>query len=251
MSRQSKQATQIKKLRQSGVSLSRAAIYATGSRRRSKARLAGFAVVIFGGFIAAGYGLIAVTQAAAVGQSAPQQVAVATPIESTQVTQVAPPTGQTADLLAAVTRSSTTPALAPIIAPVSAPDCVTPLAAKATALTISFASGAATLPPDQLTALEQLVAAISACPAAHVIIAGHSDATGADYGNMLLSWQRAEAVAAAVASLTDDTSQFETVGYGSREPLLDADGIASEADSRRVELRVLRAPVLAIAETGE
>ncbi len=270
MSTKSKQSAQIRQLRQSGLSLSRAQVYATGARKRPGGRMLGLGLALFGGLIAISYGVIAVTQAQTAGPVLQARI-LPTP-ETVEIAAVQGPQTdtppQTTDLLAAVTRSNAIPALDPVIAPIlmpvaapilapvpppvmAEPDCVTPLAASAAALTISFGSGSADLAPDQLAGLTRLVSAITACPTARVMIAGHSDASGADYDNLLLSWQRAEAVAAAVAGLTPATDQYETIGYGSREPLLGADGSPLIEASRRVELRVLRAPDLNPDPTGE
>ena len=262
MSTKSKQSAQIRQLRQSGLSISRAQVYATGARKRPGGRMLGLGLALFGGLIAISYGVIAVTQAQT---AAPVLLARILPTpETVEIAAVQGPQTetppQTTDLLAAVTRSNAIPAMDPVIAPIlmpvaapvmAEPDCVTPLAASAAALTISFGSGSADLAPDQLAGLTRLVSAITACPTARVMIAGHSDASGADYDNLLLSWQRAEAVAAAVAGLTPATDQYETIGYGSREPLLGADGSPLIEASRRVELRVLRAPDLNPDPTGE
>lgn len=118
-------------------------------------------------------------------------------------------------------------------------DCVLALAAEASRVLVQFDEGSATVPPESYDMLVAIGAMANACPEARVQVAGHSDSSGSDLANLQLSWSRAENTIETFSVLGIDTSQFETVGFGSRAPL-EQGSSSDDSINRRVELRVLK-----------
>lgn len=112
---------------------------------------------------------------------------------------------------------------------------------------VRFRVGSAKVPERFLGGLRRLGEAVETCPDAQIEIAGHSDPLGADGLNFELSWQRAEAVGAALAEMGFSMSAYITVGYGARQPVEDFSlppvqvEHASGADQSEEDLRALEA----------
>lgn len=78
--------------------------------------------------------------------------------------------------------------------------------------------------------LRTVASSANACSNVQIVVEGHSDASGSDYDNLQLSWQRAEAVIELIADMGFDTSIYEPMGFGART--------ATDGGSRRVSFRV-------------
>jgi outer membrane protein OmpA-like peptidoglycan-associated protein len=105
--------------------------------------------------------------------------------------------------------------------------------------TINFELGSWEVPQDQAAKLEAIANAINAVlkrnPNAVMMIAGHTDATGADVDNLSLSDRRAEAVAVILTEAFGvPPENLVTQGYGEQQLLVDTQG--ANADNRRVEI---------------
>ncbi len=107
---------------------------------------------------------------------------------------------------------------------------------------ITFALGSATISNDQMSALYELGRAmeqvIADNPDEVYLIEGHTDAVGSDYDNLILSDQRAEAVATALSQNFDiPPENLVTEGYG--EQFLKVDTQGPERRNRRATVRRL------------
>ncbi len=105
--------------------------------------------------------------------------------------------------------------------------------------TINFDLGSWEVPQDQAPKLEAIANAINAVlkrnPNAVLMIAGHTDATGADVDNLSLSDRRAEAVAVILTEAYGvPPENLVTQGYGEQQLLVDTQG--ANAANRRVEI---------------
>ncbi|MCW5696864.1 MAG: OmpA family protein [Bauldia sp.] len=110
----------------------------------------------------------------------------------------------------------------------------------ADAAAIFFDLGSATPSPDQIARLAELGRALSAIvaddPEELFLVEGHSDLTGTDYGNLILSDRRAEAVTMALTqSFGVPAANLVPQGYGCKHPLLRSR--RPERRNRRVVLR--------------
>ncbi len=108
--------------------------------------------------------------------------------------------------------------------------------------TITFDFGSATIGNDQMAAIDQLGRVMEDVIAKHpgevYLIEGHTDAVGSDYDNLILSDQRAEAVATALSQNFDiPPENLVTQGYG--EEFLKIDTQGPERQNRRAAIRRL------------
>jgi outer membrane protein OmpA-like peptidoglycan-associated protein len=107
---------------------------------------------------------------------------------------------------------------------------------------ITFEFGSATISNDQMSSLYELGRAmeqvIADNPDEVYLIEGHTDAVGSDYDNLILSDQRAEAVATALSQNFDiPPENLVTEGYG--EQFLKIDTQGPERRNRRATVRRL------------
>jgi outer membrane protein OmpA-like peptidoglycan-associated protein len=108
--------------------------------------------------------------------------------------------------------------------------------------TITFDFGSATIGEDQMPALEALGVAMEEVifdnPSEVYLIEGHTDAVGSDYDNLILSDERAEAVAVALSQNFDiPPENLVTEGYGEQYPKVLTEG--PERQNRRATVRRL------------
>lgn len=95
---------------------------------------------------------------------------------------------------------------------------------------------------DAKSALEQLLEALTALPAATVTIEGHTDSDGSDAHNQDLSERRAKAVVAWLVARGIDAARLAPIGKGEAAPIADNDTSAGRALNRRVEVEPRKAP---------
>ncbi len=106
--------------------------------------------------------------------------------------------------------------------------------------TITFRTGSSEIPEYQLDRLDEIGAAmeeaINENPNEVYLIEGHTDATGSEIGNLMLSDERAAAVANALTDYYDiPPENLVTQGYG--EQFLKVDTLGPNARNRRVAIR--------------
>jgi OOP family OmpA-OmpF porin len=104
---------------------------------------------------------------------------------------------------------------------------------------------------DALAALGQAMEQVlSERPEEVYLIEGHTDAVGSDNDNLILSDQRAEAVAVALSQTFEiPPENLVTEGYGEQYPKVDTDGPARE--NRRVTVRRITELLSAEAQPGQ
>ncbi len=73
----------------------------------------------------------------------------------------------------------------------------------------------------------------------HILIEGHTDATGSDEYNLDLSRKRAQSVAGYLESLGVGSVRFTITGYGEVQPVADNESDSGRASNRRVELAIM------------
>ncbi|WP_439627278.1 OmpA family protein [Shinella sp.] len=106
--------------------------------------------------------------------------------------------------------------------------------------TITFATGSADISMNQASTLKRVADAMNEIldkdPGETFLIEGHTDAVGSDESNLVLSDERAEAVANILTDVYDIAPEnLATQGYGERFLKIDTD--ASEQLNRRVTIR--------------
>lgn len=102
---------------------------------------------------------------------------------------------------------------------------------------IYFETGKAELQPESKPQLEQMAAMLKQQPALRVFIVGHTDNQGSLDGNLQLSQQRAQAVAAALARNHGiDAGRLAARGVANLAPVASNAAEAGRAKNRRVEM---------------
>ncbi len=103
---------------------------------------------------------------------------------------------------------------------------------------IFFATGSAKLLPKSFKSLNEVAALLAADPSLLINIDGHTDSTGKQDKNMILSDSRANSVKTYLASKGVTESRMTATGYGSEKPIAPNKTAAGRAKNRRVELNV-------------
>jgi outer membrane protein OmpA-like peptidoglycan-associated protein len=116
-------------------------------------------------------------------------------------------------------------------------------AAKADSLIILgaellFETNKSTLRSEHFATLNPVVDYLRAHPERSVKISGHTDATGKESQNLILSKQRADVVAEYLVSNGIDINRVETYGLGSSKPIAENTTEQGRRKNRRVELLI-------------
>ena len=101
---------------------------------------------------------------------------------------------------------------------------------------ILFDTDKATIKPESLPTLDEVVALMGAEPEWQVTIEGHTDSSGAAAHNQALSEQRAAAVKTYLVSKGVAEPRLATAGFGASKPVADNATELGRAQNRRVEL---------------
>lgn len=104
---------------------------------------------------------------------------------------------------------------------------------------ILFDVDRAELKPGGLREVERLADFLQEFPERAVVVEGHTDSTGEDAYNLLLSEQRAQSVQDALIARGIDPSRVAAGGYGERYPVATNDTTAGRQQNRRVEVVIL------------
>ena len=102
---------------------------------------------------------------------------------------------------------------------------------------INFDFNKATLRPDSMPVLQQVLALFKDDPGLKLEIGGHTDDVGGKDYNQKLSEQRAAAVQAWLIANGVDALRLSSRGYGENQPLVPNDSDTNRARNRRVELK--------------
>ncbi len=104
---------------------------------------------------------------------------------------------------------------------------------------ILFDIDRAELQPAAKENLRQLAAILQKYPDTNILIEGHTDSTGSEEHNLVLSRARAQAVANFLAGLGVDATRFTIMGYGESQPIADNGTVEGRRLNRRVEIAVM------------
>lgn len=99
-----------------------------------------------------------------------------------------------------------------------------------------FAPGRSQLQPDAIANLDAIIEFVNRDPSRKVRIEGHTDASGSDNANQVLSQQRAEAVRAALSARGVDNARMAAIGRGESVPVASNSSAEGKARNRRVEI---------------
>jgi len=106
--------------------------------------------------------------------------------------------------------------------------------------TMRFPVGKSIIMPENYALLSKVQKAIHTFDDPRVIVEGHTDTTGSNEVNMLLSQQRAEAVREyMIANQTLPPDSVSAVGYGSERPLASNATSAGRAINRRIDILII------------
>lgn len=104
---------------------------------------------------------------------------------------------------------------------------------------IQFAVNAFTLQPVSLIELDKLLQLLTENPTIKILIGGHTDNTGDAAANILLSENRAKAVADYLISKGIDAKRLSWKGFGATKPVSDNITEAGRALNRRTEFTII------------
>jgi OmpA-OmpF porin, OOP family len=115
--------------------------------------------------------------------------------------------------------------------------CQEDVAALLRARTIRFEEGSARIDAASRELIGEVASALRPCLGSIIAIAGHTDASGPEPGNLALSRARAEAVEAALIARGIPADGLRARGYGARTPV---EGLEpTDPANRRIEFSVL------------
>lgn len=104
---------------------------------------------------------------------------------------------------------------------------------------IRFDFDKATIRPESVQYLDKFVTILNKFPSLHLSIIGHTDSTGDDHYNMLLSRRRAESVANYFIKNGISPDRLRCYGHGARQPLTNNSNAQERALNRRVEFDII------------
>lgn len=103
---------------------------------------------------------------------------------------------------------------------------------------LNFASGRATIEPQNFGLLTKVQNAINTFPGCKVTVEGHTDSHGSDATNLRLSEERSEAVRQyLLANMRNmDPAMIESVGYGESKPIANNETAEGRTRNRRIDI---------------
>jgi OmpA-OmpF porin, OOP family len=105
---------------------------------------------------------------------------------------------------------------------------------------VQFVSGSATLTAAAKVELDRGAKIMGEHPDLKISIEGHTDNTGKEDKNQVLSEKRAEAVKAYFVKKGISADRLVTVGYGQSTPIADNKTVKGRAENRRVEFKAAK-----------
>lgn len=101
-----------------------------------------------------------------------------------------------------------------------------------------FAIDKATLTGSSREELARLAVILNKYEDTHILLEGHTDATGSDEYNLELSRKRSQAVANELAARNVNPTRFTIMGYGEGQPIASNDTDYGRQQNRRVEVAI-------------
>jgi outer membrane protein OmpA-like peptidoglycan-associated protein len=105
---------------------------------------------------------------------------------------------------------------------------------------IHFATNSAHIAPESMPFIETVAMAMHSHPEWHLLIEGHTDATGSESHNQQLSHDRAMAVVHALIKVGIDPHRLKAVGHGAAKPMAHGESDADHAQNRRVVFQLFK-----------
>ena len=118
---------------------------------------------------------------------------------------------------------------------VKGPD-ITQLIAQIDLAAIRFRTNSSELDADSVNILDQVADALQQVPSATIEIEGHTDSTGNNERNIVLSGERADRVRTFLINRGIGGDRMTSRGYGSSQPIASNDTVTGRALNRRIEL---------------
>ena len=100
---------------------------------------------------------------------------------------------------------------------------------------ILFDINKATIKPESMGVINEIVKMMNKHPEIQFSIEGHTDSDGSDSSNQTLSERRAESVKGALVNFGIEASRMESKGFGENVPVSDNTSPEGKANNRRVE----------------
>ena len=104
---------------------------------------------------------------------------------------------------------------------------------------LQFKADSAELLPGEEKRLDQIAEILRLAEGAQFLIEGHTASTGYEAGEMKLSKERADSIAAALSSRGIGSERFICKGSGDKKPIASNDTAEGKALNRRVEITIL------------
>jgi OOP family OmpA-OmpF porin len=129
-------------------------------------------------------------------------------------------------------------AAAPTAPPPAADDATALCSARIDAIltenSIEFAAGSAEIAPESASIVSALAGVLRGCPDAAFEVAGYTDSSGSEAGNLRISEERAAAVMAAVRRSDLPLPGLTARGYGEADPIADNGTAEGRSLNRRI-----------------
>lgn len=103
---------------------------------------------------------------------------------------------------------------------------------------IFFETGKANLLPKSFNSLNEIADLLKANPLYTITLEGHTDITGSDDKNIILSKSRANAVKNYLSDHGVEHSRIKILGYGSGRPVAENSTVEGRSKNRRVEIKL-------------
>ena len=126
---------------------------------------------------------------------------------------------------------------AKVTAPISVDN--TEAGIRLTIQNLQFKADSAELLPGEEKRLDQIAEILRLAEGAQFFIEGHTASTGYEVGEMKLSKERADSIAAALSSRGIGSERFICKGSGGKKPIASNDTAEGKALNRRVEITIL------------
>jgi outer membrane protein OmpA-like peptidoglycan-associated protein len=103
---------------------------------------------------------------------------------------------------------------------------------------ILFDVNKATLKPASRDNLTELARILNKYEDTHILLEGHTDATGSEEYNLELSRKRSQSVSNYLAELQVSPTRFTIMGYGEDQPIAGNESVEGRQRNRRVEVAI-------------
>lgn len=113
--------------------------------------------------------------------------------------------------------------------------CLTLLVAVSSQRPIEFAHASDRLKSSAFSLLDGLAETAADCPATSISITGHTDSSGDERSNLILSKARAQSVVAYLVARGIAADRLRPFGAGSSLPLVEESSVLARARNRRIE----------------